>query len=83
MPPPVPPGAEAVVALPGPLAPGAYRWRARVVYAGVSGDVFLNGKKVKIGSPTKAVRKDAIWTQEHIGQVINDKMAKSLEKALA
>jgi hypothetical protein len=39
--------------------------------------------RVSFGNATKAVRKDAVWTNEHIGQVINEKMAKSLEKALA
>jgi hypothetical protein len=39
--------------------------------------------RVSFGNAAKAVRKDAIWTFEHIDQVINDKMAKSLEKALA
>jgi ribosome-binding protein aMBF1 (putative translation factor) len=39
--------------------------------------------RVSFGNAAKAVRKDAVWTFEHIDQVINDKMAKSLEKALA
>jgi F420-non-reducing hydrogenase iron-sulfur subunit len=39
--------------------------------------------RVSYGNATKVVRKDAVWTNEHIGQVINEKMAKSLEKALA
>ena len=38
--------------------------------------------RVSFGNASKAVRKDAIWTQEHIGEIINTKMAKSLEKAL-
>ena len=38
--------------------------------------------RVSFGNATKAVRKDAIWTDEHIGEIINTKMAKSLEKAL-
>lgn len=38
--------------------------------------------RVSFGNATKAVRKDAIWTHEHIGEIINTKMAKSLEKAL-
>ncbi|GAB4341570.1 MAG: hypothetical protein Kow0089_16010 [Desulfobulbaceae bacterium] len=37
--------------------------------------------RVSFGNATKAVRKDGIWTHEHIGEVINTKMAKSLEKA--
>ena len=39
--------------------------------------------RVSFGNATKAVRKDGIWTDEHIGEIINTKMAKSLEKALA
>jgi len=39
--------------------------------------------RVSFGNAAKAVRKDGIWTDEHIGEVINTKMAKSLEKALA
>jgi len=39
--------------------------------------------RVSFGNATKTVRKDGIWTDEHIGEVINTKMAKSLEKALA
>ncbi len=38
--------------------------------------------RVSFGNATKAVRKDAIWTQEHISGIINTKMAKSLEKAM-
>ena len=38
--------------------------------------------RVSFGNATKAVRKDAIWTQEHISEIINTKMAKSLEKAM-
>jgi len=39
--------------------------------------------RVSFGNATKAVRKDGIWTSDHIGEIINTKMAKSLEKALA
>ena len=38
--------------------------------------------RVSFGNATKAVRKDGVWTNEHIGEIINTKMAKSLEKAL-
>ena len=38
--------------------------------------------RVSFGNASKAVRKDGIWTDEHIGEIINTKMAKSLEKAL-
>ncbi len=38
--------------------------------------------RVSFGNATKAVRKDGIWTNEHISEIINTKMAKSLEKAL-
>jgi len=38
--------------------------------------------RVSFGNATKTVRQDGIWTNEHIGEVINTKMAKSLEKAL-
>ena len=39
--------------------------------------------RVSFGNASKAVRKDAIWTSEHIDGVIATKMAKSLDKALA
>ena len=46
---------------------------------------FVSAQKTRIsfGNATKAVRKDAIWTQEHIDEVVNSKMAKTLEKAFA
>ncbi len=34
--------------------------------------------RVSFGNATKAVRKDAIWTAEHIDGIINTKMEKSL-----
>ena len=45
----------------------------------------VSSQKVRIsfGNATKAVRKDAIWTRDHIDEVITTKMAKSLDKALA
>ena len=45
----------------------------------------VSSQKVRIsfGNAAKAVRKDAIWTREHIDEVITTKMAKSLDKALA
>ncbi len=45
----------------------------------------VSSQKVRIsfGNASKAVRKDAIWTPEHIDEVITTKMAKSLDKALA
>ena len=45
----------------------------------------VSSQKVRIsfGNASKAVRKDAIWTTEHIDEVITTKMAKSLDKALA
>lgn len=44
----------------------------------------VSDQKVRIafGNATKAVRKDAIWTDEHIGGIINEKMEKSLSSAL-
>ena len=39
--------------------------------------------RVSFGNASKAVRKDAIWTPEHIDEVVKTKMAKSLDKALA
>jgi F420-non-reducing hydrogenase iron-sulfur subunit len=44
----------------------------------------LSDQKVRIsfGNAAKEVRKDAIWTREHIGAIITTKTAKSLEKAL-
>jgi len=40
----------------------------------------VSDQKVRIafGNATKAVRKDAIWTNEHIGEIVNEKMEKSL-----
>ncbi len=44
----------------------------------------VSDQKVRIafGNATKTVRKDAIWTNEHIGEIINEKMEKSLTAAL-
>jgi hypothetical protein len=39
--------------------------------------------RVSFGNATKAVRKDAIWTPEHIDEVVVGKTEKALEKALA
>lgn len=39
--------------------------------------------RVSFGNASKAVRKDAVWTPEHIDEVVTAKMAKSLDKALA
>lgn len=40
----------------------------------------VSSQKVRIsfGNATKAVRKDGIWTAEHINDIINTKMEKSL-----
>ncbi len=47
-------------------------------------DVVSSQKiRISFGNATKAVRKDAVWTREHIDEVITTKMAKSLDKALA
>jgi hypothetical protein len=47
-------------------------------------DVVSNQRvRISFGNATKAVRKDAVWTREHIDEVITSKMAKSLDKALA
>jgi hypothetical protein len=45
----------------------------------------VSSQKVRIsfGNASKAVRKDAVWTRDHIDEVITTKMAKSLDKALA
>jgi hypothetical protein len=45
----------------------------------------VSSQKVRIsfGNASKAVRKDAIWTKDHIDELITTKMAKSLDKALA
>ncbi len=45
----------------------------------------ISSQKVRIsyGNAAKAVRKDGIWTREHIDEVVTTKMAKSLEKAFA
>ncbi|CAK8710425.1 Methyl-viologen-reducing hydrogenase, delta subunit [Candidatus Electrothrix gigas] len=44
----------------------------------------VSDRKVRMsfGNAAKAVRKDAIWTPEHIDEVVTTKMAKSLDKAL-
>ncbi len=39
--------------------------------------------RVSFGNASKTVRKDAVWTREHIDGLINDKVAKTLDKALA
>ena len=47
-------------------------------------DVVSSQKiRISFGNATKAVRKDAVWTREHIDEVIATRMAKSLDKALA
>ncbi len=40
----------------------------------------ISSRKVRIsyGNATKAVRKDAIWTQDHIDKIIETKTAKSI-----
>jgi hypothetical protein len=38
--------------------------------------------RVSFGNASKAVRKDAIWTREHIDEVIVSKVSKTLDKAL-
>jgi hypothetical protein len=45
----------------------------------------VSSQKVRIsfGNASKAVRKDGVWTKDHIDEVITTKMAKSLDKALA
>ena len=44
----------------------------------------VSDQKVRIafGNATKVVRKDAVWTNEHIGGIVNEKMEKSLTTAL-
>jgi len=37
--------------------------------------------RVSFGNASKTVRKDGIWTHEHIGEVITTKMEKTLDKA--
>ncbi len=39
--------------------------------------------RVSFGNAAKAVRKDAVWTSEHIDEVVSTKMAKTLDKALS
>ena len=39
--------------------------------------------RVSFGNATKAVRQDGIWTHEHIGEIVNSKMEKTLEKVFA
>jgi len=44
---------------------------------------FVSSQKSRIsfGNASKAVRKDGIWTKDHIDEVINTKMTKTLAKA--
>ncbi|MBU0665397.1 MAG: hypothetical protein KJ990_12755 [Proteobacteria bacterium] len=44
----------------------------------------VSDQKVRIafGNATKAARKDAIWTNEHISGIVNEKREKSLTTAL-
>lgn len=46
---------------------------------------FVSNQKTRIsfGNAAKEIRKDAIWTTEHIDELINTKMAKTLEKAFS
>ncbi len=46
---------------------------------------FVSAQKSRIsyGNAAKAVRKDGVWTKDHIDEIINTKMAKTLEKAFA
>ena len=44
--------------------------------------VSAQAVRVSYGNATKTVRKDGVWTHEHIGEIINTKMEKSLAKAL-
>ena len=55
-----------------------------VAFSGSDPMVVVSKQAVRVsfGNASKAVRKDGIWTDEHIGEIINTKMAKSLEKAL-
>ncbi len=39
--------------------------------------------RISFGNASKAVRKDGVWTKEHIDEIITTKIAKSLDKALA
>ena len=45
----------------------------------------VSNQKVRIsyGNATKAFRKDGIWTDEHIGEIVVSKTAKSLDKVLS
>ncbi len=45
----------------------------------------VNNQKVRIsyGNAAKAVRKDAIWTKDHIDEIVKTKTAKSLDKVLS
>ncbi len=45
--------------------------------------VSAQRSRISYGNAAKAVRKDGIWTKDHIDEVINTKMAKTLEKAFA
>jgi hypothetical protein len=44
---------------------------------------FVSSQKTRIsfGNASKAVRKDKDWSREHISQVMNTKMAKTLDKS--
>ena len=45
----------------------------------------VSDQKIRIsyGNASKIVRKDGIWTDEHIGEIITTKMKKSLAKVFA
>ncbi len=46
---------------------------------------LASGKKLRIGygNAAKAIRKEGIFTQDHIDTVINDKISKTIESGLA
>ncbi len=46
---------------------------------------FVSNQKTRIslGNASKAVRKDALWTIDHIDDVIYTKMSKTIDKAFA
>jgi len=68
----------------GPLGEAEGLSREEIINHLEKGLDVVSDRKVRIsyGNAAKAVRKDGIWTREHIGEVVTTKMAKSLDKAL-
>jgi len=60
------------------LSPDEVKERLKKALAAVSNQRV----RISFGNATKAVRKDGVWTRDHIDEIISTKTAKSLDKAL-